>query len=193
MSRRRRLPGSDRVAHHRGHFPGSCGPAAKVRTVRTDTQLPLIDEHFRMIEADLPAAWTALVAMLDSSRQSGRRAWGARVLGCSEASSNRLPLTEPGATTPGFRVVEAIPLSRLALRGRHRFSEYLLEFELEPASPASTSVVARTRAAFPGRRGWLYRQLVIGSRAHVAAVNSMLAAVGRRAERDADSRRPSAG
>jgi hypothetical protein len=41
---------------------------------------------------------------------------------------------------------------------------------------------AETRAEFPGRSGSAYRALVIGTRGHVLAVNSILRAVRRRAE-----------
>ena len=34
----------------------------------------------------------------------------------------------PGDAVPGFRVVEAEPGRRLALRGRHRFANYALTF-----------------------------------------------------------------
>jgi hypothetical protein len=144
--------------------------------------LAVIDEHAVLTDADPLTAWGALVATLEATRRARSRAFFARVLGCRETSANALPLKRLGATTPGFRVVESVPLARLTLRGRHRFSEYALEFECEVASAAKTAIRARTRANFPGPSGWVYRQLVIGSRAHTAAVKSTLNAVKRCAE-----------
>jgi hypothetical protein len=67
----------------------------------------------------------------------------------------------------------------LGLSGRHRFSRYLLVFQLADAGDGTTAVSARTFADFPGVHGRVYQTLVIGSRAHVLAVRSMLRSIGR--------------
>lgn len=141
--------------------------------------LPLIDEHATLLAADLRPSWDALLATLEQSRDARSRTFFARALGCSETAGDGRPLRHVGATTPGFRVTEAIPLSRLELRGSHRFSDYALAFELELHSPGTTRVRARTSARFPGRTGRLYRSLVIGTRIHVVAVRLTLRALRR--------------
>lgn len=47
------------------------------------------------------------------------------------------------------------------LRGRHRFAVYELTFV-----PDGNALGARTHAAFPGLRGWLYASLVLRTGAH---------------------------
>jgi hypothetical protein len=84
--------------------------------------------------------------------------------------------TEPRA---GFEIAERTPDVRLSLVGRHRFSRYLLAFELADAPGGSTQLRAQTYAAFPGVRGRVYRALVIGSRGHAIATNGMLRSVRR--------------
>lgn len=148
-------------------------------------ELPLIDEHNRLIGANVGFVWASLLESLEASRKLPIRRWCARLLGCSEWSGNELPLRQVGATTPGFAVAEAIPLSRLVLIGRHHFSEYALEFEIEVVSATTTRIRARTRASFPDLRGKIYRALVIGSRIHLVAMKSTLRGVKRRAEADA--------
>jgi len=94
---------------------------------------------------------------------------------------------EPGdrvlGTTPraGFEIAEDDPPRLVSLAGRHRFSRYELDFRVEPRGSGSV-VTAVTRAEFPGRRGAVYRMLVIGSRGHVLAVRRMLAGIRHRAE-----------
>jgi hypothetical protein len=88
---------------------------------------------------------------------------------------------EAGATLPGFVVEQACPPSRLALRGRHRFSRYALVFELEDRGPDGTRVRARTWGAFPGVHGRSYRALVVGSGAHRIVVRRLLRRIERRA------------
>ena len=143
--------------------------------------LPLIDEHRREIAAAPADVWDALLAGLERSRGSAARAATARLLGCAETTPNARNLDEVGATLPGFAVVAAEPRRRLTMHGRHRFSRYALEFELEPRSSQTTLLTARTRAIFPGVVGAAYRRLVIGTRLHVVAVRSTLRAVQRRA------------
>ena len=75
---------------------------------------------------------------------------------------------------PGFRVAEAGPGRRLALRGPHRFSRYALTFILD-----SESLRAQTHAAFPGFLGALYRAAVIGSGGHGLITRRLLQQVAR--------------
>jgi hypothetical protein len=86
---------------------------------------------------------------------------------------------------PLFEVTEALPGRLLELTGRHRFSQYRLVMTLA-AQPDGTLLRARTYARFPGLDGFVYRQLVIGSGAHRAAVKRTLRAVRRLAEKRAD-------
>jgi hypothetical protein len=67
--------------------------------------------------------------------------------------------------------------------GEHRFSRYALIFRITetPASPVRLG--AETRAVFPGRRGRVYRGLVIGTRGHVIATSAILRSIRRAAER----------
>jgi len=143
--------------------------------------LPQIDEHGILVLAQRGAVWDALVATLRgfSSRSRER---GAEVLGCSET----MTVGEPdriGSTMPGFVVTRVVNPAVIALAGQHRFSRYGLIFSLEETDDDHTLLRAETRAAFPGLTGRVYRALVIGTRGHVLAVNRILRAVRRRAER----------
>jgi hypothetical protein len=106
----------------------------------------------------------------------------ARRLGC-RPSQRSGEIGEIGSTIPGFLVARSVPPAVLALLGEHRFSRYALIFRITetPAGPVRLS--AETRAEFPGTRGRIYRALVIGSRGHVLATNSILRSVRRLAER----------
>ncbi len=108
----------------------------------------------------------------------------AGVLGCSPADASG-PLDERGSTVPGFIVVRVVEPAVLALQGEHRFSRYGLIFGLEPTKDENTLLRAESRAEFPGLKGRAYKTLVIGTRGHVLAVNRILRAVRRRAERAA--------
>ena len=66
------------------------------------------------------------------------------------------------------------------MAGRHRFSRYVLLFELTRSPDHQTELNARTYAEFPGPHGRVYRALVISSRAHVIATLGILRTVGRR-------------
>ena len=77
---------------------------------------------------------------------------------------------------PGFRVVEAEPGRRLALRGRHRFANYALTFVFDGGR-----LRALTHAEFPGLLGRLYRAAVIGSGGHRLVTRRMLRQVVARA------------
>lgn len=130
-----------------------------------DPELPYVDEHAVRVHAPRAVVWTALERYLDTLLRGTARSPLVAFLG-----------TEPHA---GFEVTESSPPLRLTLTGRHRFSRYLLAFELADAPGGSTQLRAQTYAAFPGVRGRVYRTLVIGTRAHVLATNRMLRSVRR--------------
>jgi hypothetical protein len=124
-------------------------------------RLPYIDEHAIFVSADRDATWRGLLEVM-----------------CRDPE---LP-TAPMPAVIGFQLDEAIPPSRLALKGRHPFSVYKLIFELVE-TPRSTEVRAVTLAAFPGIHGRIYRALVIGSGGHRIVVRRMLARIAAAAER----------
>lgn len=111
------------------------------------------------------------------------RVWGAlrRYVDTSLTKETDNPLVRLLGTGPrsGFAVTAEVPGTRLELSGRHRFSRYLLVFELADAGDGTTDVVARTFADFPGVHGRVYRALVIGTRLHVLAVRAMLRSIHR--------------
>jgi hypothetical protein len=135
-------------------------------------QLPYIDEHSQRIDAPADAVWAALSKVL--RREMGGSARIARILGCDPAQGTAEFAGRPGETVPGFRVVEAEPGRRLALRGRHRFSNYALTFVLDKGR-----LRAQTYAAFPGVLGRLYRAAVIASGGHRLATRRLLRQVAR--------------
>ncbi len=135
-------------------------------------QLPYIDEHTLSIAAPADAVWTALLQLL--RQQMGGSGPLARLLGCDPAEGTEEFSGRPQETVPGFRVVEAEPGRRLALRGRHRFSDYRLTFLLD-----GSSLRAQTHAAFPGMLGRLYYTAVIASGGHTLATRYMLRQVAR--------------
>jgi hypothetical protein len=139
--------------------------------------LPFIDEHAVRIHAPAVEVWRLLGGSL--SRQIGSRAV-AVVLGTVPARAHGNPLTS-GAAIPGFRVVEADPGRRLALAGRHRFSDYALTFVLVEQD-GGTRLAARTDARFPGLRGHAYRALVIGSGMHRLVMRRWLERIRKAAE-----------
>jgi hypothetical protein len=98
----------------------------------------------------------------------------ARILGCDPAQGTPEFAGRLGEAVPGFRVVAAEPGRRLALCGRHRFSNYALMFVLD-----GDRLRAQTRAAFPGFLGRLYRAAVIGSGAHRLVTRRLLRQVAR--------------
>ena len=130
-------------------------------------QLPLIDEHSQRVDAPADVVWTALVTVLH--RRMGGAAWFARLLGCNPAVGGGEFAGRPGEAVPGFRVAEAEPGRRLALRGRHQFAEYALTFVLD-----GDRLRAETRAVFPGALGRLYRAAVIGSGGHRVITRRLL-------------------
>ncbi len=130
-----------------------------------DGELPFVDEHTIRIAASRDLVWTALQRYAVSSLRITEGSPLARVLG-----------TEPAA---GFEISERTPGERLTLVGRHRFSRYLLSFEVTEAGNGDTRLHALTYAAFPGVTGRVYRALVIGTRAHVVATNHILRSIRR--------------
>lgn len=141
-------------------------------------ELPFIDEHSVRVAAEPEAVWTALGEAL-ARHQGGATAVVARALGCEPDRGSGDP-SQAGATVPGFDVVRAERPRILALCGRHRFSRYALTFTIDPAASGAL-LRAESRAEFPGPAGRVYRTLVIGSRGHVLAVNSLLSGIARRA------------
>ncbi len=137
-------------------------------------QLPYIDEHSQQIDAPVDAVWTALMKVLH--RAMGGSARFARILGCDPAQGTTEFAGRLGEAVPGFRIVEAEPGRRLALRGRHRFSRYTLTFVLD-----GNQLRAQTHAAFPGILGRLYRAVVIGSGGHRILTRRLLRQVARAA------------
>lgn len=131
------------------------------------TELPYIDEHAIRVAEPRDRVWTALNRYVESSL----------------AGAERSPLTKILGTEPrgGFEIAEAVPVERLALVGRHRFSRYRLVFELADAD-GGTQLRAQTYAVFPGIHGRAYRALVIGTRLHVVATNHLLRSVRRLSE-----------
>ncbi len=145
--------------------------------------LPEIDEHGTLIHAPPERVWEALLAVLPrsfSGRLTGRVA---EKLGCAETELRGEPGTI-GSTFPGFICARSVEPAMLALEGRHRFSRYALLFRLEPTKDNKTLLRAETRALFRGWKGRVYRTLVIRTRGHVLAVNSILRGVRKRAERE---------
>lgn len=132
-------------------------------------ELPYVDEHAVRIAASRELVWTALQRYVATSL---RIAPGSPLV--------RILATEPSA---GFEVSESVPVERLTLVGRHRFSQYMLAFELtdltDGATDGATQLRAQTYAAFPGLRGRVYRALVIGTRAHLVSTNHVLRSIRR--------------
>jgi hypothetical protein len=147
-------------------------------------QLPYIDDYARQIDASPAQVWHALITTL---RKSSPKlpdwltgAWGLQHPMRTGAWDATVGV---GDTLPGFAVAEIEPPHLLTLRGRHRFSDYELRFELEQPPTGGTRLQAKTSAAFPGLKGRAYRALVIGTRGHRIAVLRILAYVARTAER----------
>ena len=142
------------------------------------------DEHSRPIDASPDRVWEALVVtvgrLLPALPGWLAGAWG---LQYSTRTAGWDAAVAVGDTVPGFTVAELEPARLLALRGRHRFSDYELRFELERLAEDRTRLTAVSSADFPGIKGRLYRSLIIGTGGHRIAVRRILASVARRAER----------
>jgi hypothetical protein len=146
-------------------------------------QLPLIDEHHRQIDASPDRVWDALLVTVERLVPDLPRwlaaAWGLQHPTRTGARNRAVTV---GDTVPGFIVSELDPGRVLTLRGRHRFSDYELRFELDQPFVGRTRLRATSLAAFPGLKGRLYRSLVIGTRGHRVAVRRILGSVARKAE-----------
>jgi hypothetical protein len=127
-------------------------------------ELPYVDEHAISIAAPRELVWSVLQHYASTSLRIPQGP--ARLLG-----------TEPPA---GFEVAESAPTQSLTLVGRHRFSRYMLAFDLTDGGEGATQLRARTYAQFPGLRGQAYRALVIGTHAHVVATKHLLRKIRRR-------------
>lgn len=144
--------------------------------------LPFLDEHGVEVAAPPDAVWEALCRVAEGSFSSSFAGRFARLVGCEfTGPAGPRPLAE-GSAFPGFVVARAEPGSRLALAGRHRYSDYALVFHLD-GDGGTTRLRAETRARFPGASGRLYRAAVIGTRGHVLVTMRLLGAVKRQAER----------
>ena len=128
-------------------------------------ELPFVDEHTIGIAAPREIVWTALQRYAATSLRVGKGGLLATILG-----------TQPPS---GFAVSESTPTERLTLVGRHRFSRYMLAFELTDASDGNTQVSAKTYAVFPGPHGRVYRTLVINTGAHVIATRHIIRSIRR--------------
>jgi hypothetical protein len=135
-------------------------------------QLPYIDEHSQRVDAPADVVWTALLKVLRREMAGSEKF--ARILGCDPAQGTAEFAGRPGEAVPGFRVVEAELGRRLALCGRHRFSNYALTFVID-----GDRLRAQTRAVFPGVLGRLYCAAVIGSGAHRLVIRRLLRQVAR--------------
>lgn len=128
--------------------------------------LPYVDEHAVAIPAARDVVWTALEDHARTSLRLPRGTPVAMILG-----------TRP---PEGFEVVGRQAGDRLTLAGRHRFSRYVLAFDLADAAGGATRLRARTFAAFPGPHGRAYRALVVGTGGHAVATRHILRSVRRR-------------
>lgn len=144
--------------------------------------LPFVDEHYVEIAASAEQVWEALISVMSGLTQGRTGEPLARALGCAQTEAEGEP-GEIGSTIPGFVVARSVRPAVLALMGQHRFSRYALIFSIVEKPSGLVLLGAQTRAEFPGRRGRIYRGLVIGTRGHVLATTRILRAVRRRAER----------
>ena len=145
--------------------------------------LPFVDEHSVSVAASADEIWEALLATLGHGFSNSRPGQAVvHRLGCEPSECHGEP-GRIGSTIPGFIVTRAVPPAVLALMGEHRFSRYALVFRITERHEAPALLSAETRAEFPGRKGSAYRALVVGSRGHVLATNSMLRSIRRTAEK----------
>lgn len=144
--------------------------------------LPFIDEHWIEIAASPAEVWDALMRTVQHASEARSGARISRVLGCEDTVTEGVA-GEIGSTLPGFVVTRSVRPAVLALMGSHRFSHYALIFTILEKPSGLMLLSAQTRAEFPGRKGRVYRQLVIGSRGHVLVTTQLLRQVRRRAER----------
>jgi hypothetical protein len=145
--------------------------------------LPFVDEHSIDVSAPRERTWDALVASLRPGLAGVDGPGADRFARALRARDTRATGQFPdvGSTIRGFRVDACEPPARLLLAGRHRFSEYELEFRVDALGGDRSRLTAETRAAFPGL-GRIYRMLVIGLRIHVLVAKRMLNRVRAAAE-----------
>lgn len=144
--------------------------------------LPLIDIRREEVDAPTAATWEALVERSPDGGSNRAGPLFARLLGCDSVEVSGEP-GATGSTVPGFRVTRSQPPRELSLAGKHRFSEYTLDFRIDDHGDGGSVLSAITHAAFPGLKGQLYKTAVIRSRAHVLATKRMLRSIARRTER----------
>jgi hypothetical protein len=144
--------------------------------------LPFVDEHFIEVAATPEQVWDALLGVVEGMGEGRSAPSLSRALGCAQNEVEGSP-GEIGSTVPGFVVTRSVRPAVLALMGQHRFSRYALIFSIIEKPSGLVLLGAQTRAEFPGRRGTVYRGLVVGTRGHVLATNSILRSVRKRAER----------
>ncbi|MDQ5895180.1 MAG: hypothetical protein QG596_1441 [Actinomycetota bacterium] len=142
-------------------------------------ELPFIDQHHIDSPAVPEQLWSSLISTFGSSEKGIFTAY-AKVIG-AEANHASGDLDQTGSTRVGFRVSSVEPPFRLLLTGRHRFSEYSLEWKITGHDGGSSSLTAVTRARFPGVHGRAYKALVIDSGAHSRITRRMLSSVAHRA------------
>ena len=145
----------------------------------THPDLSFVDEHDVMMDVPAEVVWESLVQQVSGLFGGHLAPRYARAVGCVDQTiGGPRPLAE-GSTLPGFHVETFTSPSELILAGRHRFSTYVLRFQVEALSPTRSRLHAETRAAFPGVAGSIYRLAVIGSGGHTVAVRRILTQVKR--------------
>ena len=144
--------------------------------------LPFIDEHYIEIAAKPHEVWDALIRSVSRMAEGRKNAPISKALGCEDTGVEGVT-GEIGSRIPGFVITRSVKPAVLALMGQHRFSQYALIFTVLEKPSGLMLLSAQTRAVFPGRKGRLYRGLVIGSHGHVIVTTSLLRQVRRRAER----------
>ena len=144
--------------------------------------LPFVDEHYIEIAAKPDEVWDALIRSVSRMAEGRKGAPISKALGCEDTGVEGVT-GEIGSRIPGFVVTRSVKPAVLALMGQHRFSQYALIFTVLEKPSGLMLLSAQTRAVFPGRKGRLYRGLVIGSHGHVIVTTSLLRQVRRRAER----------
>lgn len=144
--------------------------------------LPFIDEHFIEIAAKPEEVWDALIRAVSGFGISRKGVPISKALGCEDTEVVGAA-GEIGSRMPGFVVTRSVKPAVLALMGQHRFAQYALIFTILEKPSGLMLLSAQTRATFPGRKGRIYRGLVVGSHGHVAVTTSLLRQVRRRAER----------
>lgn len=128
------------------------------------SSLCFVDEHARSVAASPEATYAVLLAWVESHL----------LVPAPKIFAALWHLDSPS----GFTIAERVEPQRVVLRGQHRFARYELAFEVDASGP-STKIYARTRAAFPGALGKLYRAAVIGTGGHAVVVRDMLRRIAR--------------